>query len=338
MRSVTLALILVVGSSPAPGHVSAEPVTEVQQLRFYSAFWPNLHNVLWSEAWARRPASDAEPSPAGKLPEPLSADLAEAERGAWDGAVAYYDREIADLHPLFDRESRAIRMALLEAGSELPATGLAPEHRRVLTEVAAVYRKYWWPAHDRANREWIAEARSKVTALSPEVPEGLARLYATPWFAAPLRVDVVRVSSREGAFTSNEPAPGHITISSSSPGNQEWAAAEVLFHEASHLLFLPAMRAFGAELKAQGKNTRDGPAESWNVHVWHAALFYSTGEVVRRALEARGIRYQPYAYKTGLFDRSWSRFRALIEAYWKAFVDGHLPQDEAIRQIVSGLQ
>jgi hypothetical protein len=323
--------------APALQPSPAELVTTQQQLQVYSAFWPNLHNVLWAEAWAARPVKAGEQPIAGVLPERLPAAAAAEERKAWAAAVAYYDEEVADLHPLFDAESSTIRRTLLAAPADLPATGLAAAHRQVLVDAAPVYRKHLWTIHDRANREWITAALAKIASLSPAVPERLSALYGTPWFAAPLRLDVVRVSSREGAFTSMDPAPGHLTLSSSSPNGQDWAAVEIILHEASHLLFLPIVKIFGAELQAQGK-LRKGPIETSNALVWHAALFYSTGEVVRRALQARGIAYEPYADKTGMFERAWPHFRAPIETHWKAFIDGRLPRDEAIKRIVAELK
>jgi hypothetical protein len=305
---------------------AAELVLEQHPFAVSSAFWPNLHHVLWAEAWARRPAAK-EPSPAGKLPEPLQAKLAADERASWDQAVSYYDREMADLHPLF--EMGPIRKLLMMVKDELPETGLESEHRQALAAAAPVYRKYWWPAHDRANRAWLTDPMSKVASLSPAVPERLARLYGTPWFTRTVRIDVVRVASREGAFTSIDPAPAHITISSGSPVNVGWTAAEILFHEASHALAFPSMEAFAAELRAQGKKSRD---------LWHAALFYMTGEVVRQALAERGIAYEPYLYKTGLFDRAWPRYKAPIETHWKAYINGETSRDEAIRSIVAAIR
>ena len=339
-RATALAVAVAVpagANAPALQTLAVELVTSQQQLQVYSAFWPNLHSVLWAEAWAARPVTAGEQSAAGVLPERLPASATADERKAWAAAVAYYDEEIADLHPLFDAQSTAIRRTLLAAAAELPATGLTAAHRQVLVDVAPVYRKHLWAIHDRANREWVSAALARIASLSPAVPDRLATLYGTPWFKAPLRVDVVRVSSREGAFTSMEPAPGHITLSSSSPNAQEWAAAEVILHEATHLLFLPMVKMFGAELQAQGK-LRKGPIETSNALVWHAALFYSTGEVVRRALQERGIAYAPYVYQTGMFERAWPHFRAPIETHWKAYVDGTLPRDEAIKRIVADLK
>lgn len=337
MKCVWASAWLVLTASAVRAQVPSELVREEGQLQLYSAFWPNLHNVLWAEAWARRLTS-AEPSPAGQLPEPLSGELTPQEQTAWDAAVEYYDREVADLHPLFDQASTAIRRALIGAGSDLTATDLQPEHRRVLAEAAPVYRQYWWQAHDRANREWIDATVTKVAMLSPDVPERLAQLYGTSWFTQHVRVDVVRVSSREGAFTSLDPSPGHVTVSSSNPGNQNWGAAEVLFHESSHLLFFPVMAAFGTELRAQGKDTRGGAPETWNANVWHVALFYSTGEVVRQTLASLGIAYEPYVYQMGLFERAWPQFKMPVETYWRPYVDGEISLSDAVKQVVTAIQ
>src|SRR5262245_1791597 len=72
----------------------AERVDAVGALELHSAFWLNLHHVLYAEAWARR--GPEVRSPAGRLPAALAlAELADDERVAWDRAVAYYDRAIA---------------------------------------------------------------------------------------------------------------------------------------------------------------------------------------------------------------------------------------------------
>ena len=310
--------------------LAAQPASELaleqRPFALYSAFWPNLHHLLWAEAWARRPSLGA-PSPAGPMPEPLTAPLTPAEKSAWDAAVKYYDDELADLHPLF--ELGPIRKVMIAAGADLPASGLAAAHRKALLAAAPVYRKHWWPAHDKANRAWVADPMAKLATIAPGVPDRLARLYGSPWFKERVRVDVVRVGAREGAYTSIDPAPAHITISSGAPNNTGWMATEVLLHEASHALAMPIVQAFEAESKAQGKNTRD---------LWHVALFYLTGEVMRQALNARNIPYEPYLYKTGLFDRAWPQFKTPIETHWRQYIDGRTSRDEAIKAIVAAVK
>jgi hypothetical protein len=336
-RLLTAPLILLLAGAALRAQPTDIVITQ-NALEFHSAFWPNLHSVLWAEAWARRPVKAGEPPMAGTLPERMPPSVPAEERKAWDDAVAYYDREIADLHPLFDASSTAIRLAMINPLADFPGAVLDDTYRSMLMAAAPIYRRHLWAIHDRANREWIAAALAKLETIAPAVADRLSKLYETAWFSRPLRVDVVRVSSREGAFTSLNPAPGHITLSSSNAAGQDWAAVEIILHEASHLLFLPMVKLFAAELQAQGKNSRSGPIETWNANVWHPALFYSTGEVVRQALQSRGVAYVPYAYATGLFERSWGHFRAPIETHWKAFVDGTLARDEAIKRIVGDLK
>jgi hypothetical protein len=336
-RLLAASFVLLAGAAALGAQPPTDLVVTQNELEFHSAFWPNLHSVLWAEAWAQRPLKAGEPPMAGSLPERLPASVSGEERKAWDDAVAYYDREIADLHPLFDATSTSIRTAMINPIADFPVA-LDEAYRAVLRAAAPIYRQHLWPIHDRANREWITAAVAKLQTISPAVPERLSKLYDAPWFTRPLRVDVVRVSSREGAFTSLNPLPGHITLSTSSPAGQDWAAVEIILHEASHLLFLPMVKLFGAELQAQGKNTRIGPVEAWNANLWHPALFYSTGEVVRQALESRGIAYVPYLYANGMLERSWPHFRAPIETHWKPFVDGKLTRDEAIKRLVADLR
>ena len=311
-----------------------ELIIEQAPFRVYSAFWMNLHDVLWAEAWARRPASAEKP--AGAHPEPLNGDLTDGEHQAWASAVAYYDDELADLNPVF--ETAAIRTALTRAGASVP-TGLTAEHQKALSAAAPIYRKHWWSAHDRANRAWAADVFAKVASLSPAVPDRIARLSGAPWLTAGLRVDVVRAGLREGAATSIQPPPGHVMVSSGNPNLQGWGGAEIVFHEATHLIYIPVMDTFATELRAQGKDHRTGPIESWNLQLWHAAMFYMTGAIVRDALAERGVRYEPYMWRTGMFDRVWSRFRGPLDTHWRPYVDGTTTDRLAsIRQTIAALK
>jgi hypothetical protein len=87
--------------------------------------------------------------------------------------------------------------------------------------------------------------------------------------------------------------------------------------------------AFAVELRSQRKTSRD---------LWHVALFYMTGEVVRQAVAARGIAYEPYMYKTGLLNRAWPPYRAPLETHWKPYVDGQVTREVAIRNVVAAAQ
>ena len=321
--STTAALaLLLCGSSARSAGDDRELVATEIHLAFYSPFWQNLHHVLYAEAWRKR-GVEPQRSNAGMLPEPLTGDLAPEERAAWDAAVAYYDRELADRDLLF--ELGDIRRALYAGRGKLPDKGLGKAHHDALASAAPIYAKYWWPAHDRANRAWIAETLSRIKQLSPEVPDRLARLYDTHWFTTPARVDIVRVGKRQGGYSADDPG-GYITIASSEPNNQGWHAAESVFHESSHALFQIPSDAIAREEREQRKNTRD---------LWHVALFYIAGEVVRQSLAERKIEYSPYLYDIGLLDRAWPQFKAPIEQSLPDYIAGKTTLADAMHALVA---
>ena len=322
--SIAALALLLCGSSARSADDAKELVATQNQLAFYSPFWQNLHHVLYAEAWRKR-GVEPERSNSGALPEPLTGDLTQAERAAWDAAVAYYDRELADHSLLF--ELGDIRRALYRGAGKLPETGLGKAHHDALAAAAPVYAKYWWPAHDRANRAFIAEALPRIAQLGPEVTAKLERLYDTRWFQTRARVDIVRVGDSRGNYTDGIPAPGYITISSSDPDNQGWAVVEVVFHESSHAVFEEALRdPIAREEREQRKRTGQ---------LWHVALFYIAGEVVREALAARKIDYNQYLYSTGLFDRAWPQFEPTIEHNMPAFVAGKTSLADAMHALVA---
>lgn len=52
--------------------------------------------------------------------------------------------------------------------------------------------------------------------------------------------------------------------------------------------------------------------------LWHAVIFYTTGELVRRELPG----YVPYAFKNGLWKRAWPMYLGPLERDWQPYLDG----------------
>jgi hypothetical protein len=196
----------------------------------------------------------------------------------------------------------------------------------VLESVRPVYRTHFWPAHDRANRAWNERTVDGVRSIAPDVIARLTKLYAKPWFTSPVRIDVVWVGNRQGAYATD--GPTHATISSGAANNTGWSAVEIVFHEISHILIEPIERQLATAL---GDRLRDHGV------LWHVVQFYVTGQVVRDVLATRGISYDPYMYSTGLFDRAWSRYRAAVERNWRPYVDGRITLEQAVTGTVKGL-
>jgi hypothetical protein len=299
-------------------------VSTVAALSFHSDMLMNLHHTLFAAAWARRPEAGTLKALAGALPGPLDAPLEPADRAAWDAAIDYYDRELAAKDLLFDGGMYRIKKALV--AGDLEDDGIARALRSTFAAAAPVYRAHFWPSHDRVNREWIRNAGEKLQAVALDVIARLERLYGEKWFTAPVRVDVVWVGNRQGAYASNNPT--HVTISSGDPDLTGWTSVETVFHEVSHTLVLPLRndlaRALGDRASAHGV-------------LWHVIQFYLTGAAVQEVLRGRGIEYTPYLYSTGLFDRAWGQYRRPVEENWAPYVRGSVTRDEAIARTVAAL-
>jgi hypothetical protein len=307
--AVAAALLIVTGHTTAAGET---PVAEVSQLRLYSSFWQNLHHFLYVSAWATRPVVPRAPRLAMRPAAGPVVSMTADEKTAWDAAVGFYDRELASKDLLFDSGMTTIKLALADADASLSDVPLDGELRAVLLSAAPIYRKYWWNEHDAANRAWIDNAVRRTAQVAAPIIARLTALYGTPWFGAPVRVDVVRVGKSQGAYTSVQPR-AHIVVASADTDYDGWASTEMLFHESSHALIRPVQIAVDSAARAAHKNSRD---------LWHVVLFYTAGEVTRQQLARNGVDYSPYLYATGLFDRAWPAFRGPIEANVRPFIDG----------------
>src|SRR5712692_2267588 len=360
------------GTSREQSPAEARPTTSqeviqgpVPAFEFHSGFWINLHHFLYQQARLYKSTPQSIPRPALKLegsgtkepatsanslgPTPGSGQapteaLTEEERQSWAAALDYYAGNLSG-HDLFvngDMVQIKNRLAELETCPNLSGrvppqcvSGLRPELIAALEVAAPVYRARWWAEHDRANRSWIASVSLLVRQMGGRLAQQLASVYQTDWPAGRLRVDVTFNAGPFGAYTSLDPL--HLTISSTDPRNQGPAALEVLFHEASHALAGAVRDLIVRECRQRGK-----PIPRY---LWHALLFYTTGEIVKRTLAkdfsvpdagARG-NYTPYAYKFGLYARGWQNYQRVLERYWQPYLDGKADFDGAVARLVSAL-
>jgi hypothetical protein len=321
MVSTPILFALVAISVAAPPQNTQAPVVEVSRIEFHSSFWLNLHHTLYAAAWARRPEAGTLRARAGALPAPLDAPLSDDERQAWNAAVDFYDKELANRDLLFDQRLSKIKPAL--ARGDITAVDVGDDLRKVLQQTAPVYRKHYWPAHDRTNRAWIEATVASIREVAPDVIAKLERFYGVPWLDPPIRVDVVWIANRQGAYTTTEPV--HAVVASGEPDHKGWHSVELVFHEISHKLIYPLQGEIAKALGDAVKQHRD---------LWHVVQFYLTGAAVQQTLRARKIDYTPLLYQ-GLIDRAWPQYRDVVEKVWRVYTDGDIGRDEAVRRTVA---
>lgn len=329
--------------------------TPLPVFELHSGFWINLHHTLYYEARQRKAflSRDANTTKsAGPAAKSVLAGkgLTDAEQKAWDDAVAYYMLNYADKDLLFTTELIQLKDQLgdFEDCDELSGrkrkfcdAGLPANLTQVLEAAAPVYRAHLWPEHDRANRRWILQVAPLVREQGVGLSERLADIYQTRWPHGKIRVDVVGYANWAGAYTTVDPL--RVTIASLDSRNQGPQALEVLFHEGSHGIAEPVQRAIIRECRQ-----RDKPIPR---DLWHALVFYTTGEVIRTVLTSSSAPsspgdkgnggpasgYNAYAFREGLYQRGWKNYLELLQRFWQPYLDGKATFDDAIARMVSSM-
>jgi len=295
--------------------------------------------------------------------EDSATPLTPTERAAWDSSVAYYAANFANKDLLFNNDLVLLKNQLgdFEDCDELSGTrkktcdaGLPGKLTQVLQAAAPVFRAHLWPDQDRANRRWVARVAPLIEEQGVGISQRLADIYQTKWPKEKIRVDVTAYAYPSGAYTTLDPL--RVTISSTDPRNQGDEAFEVLFHEASHGIAEPVQSAIVRECRQRDKAIpRD---------LWHALIFYTTGEVIRPLLTpadadnvpqdkpdkedavkpninrppaTRKETYIPYAIREGLYERGWKDYLQLLTRFWQPYLDNKTTFDDAIARMVSAL-
>ena len=323
-------------SSRAQDEPSAPPLPVFE---FHSGFWLNLHHTLYRIARSQRSASASPSSASSTLG---NSNLSPAEQRVWSAALAFYTKTYADKDLTVSLEMILIKNQLgdFETCEDLAGlkkktcdAGLPAKLTETLDAAAPVYRAHLWQDHDRANRRWISAVAPLVRRNGLDLSHRLAEIYQTNWPKERIRVDVTSYASSTGAYTTLDPL--RVTVSAADSRNQGAEALEVLFHEASHGIADGVQEAIYRECRQREKPIpRD---------LWHALLFYTTGEVIRplgsnsadASITPSG--YVPYAVREGLYKRGWENYLRLLTEYWQPYLDGRVTFDDAIAHMVSAL-
>jgi hypothetical protein len=318
MPEVVALLLFTAGTTlhaePRPTRRPAEApsVTVVGRYRLQSNPWINLHQRLLYEARFETPALA------------LSGD----DMSKWKKAVESYRAFLGKRSPIFDQELIAMNDALsATSGFELP-DAIPRAAAETLKTTMKLYRAVQWEEDDRVNRFWISVAEPMLASAAEELAGAHAKAYGVP-FPTRILVDLSAVGWEFGAYTVGEGESAHVVMTSREPGYQGFHALEMLMHEPSHAIVAPASGAIGTELAQASRELKIRPYAS----LWHAILFYTSGELTRRALAARGVSdYRPVI--NDMYGGPYRGFQKPLETYWQAYLDGKVTREEAIRQIL----
>ena len=279
-----------------------------------SNFWVSLHHTLLDAAQNGKKTEESLPA---------------AERTAWTNSVLAYRNRFGDRIPWENEELTRINDTLSSTG-EMIKEGLHEDVAKALLQAAPIYRRLYWPLDDRSNKFWISTAEGLLRDAGEDLALAHGRAFGVV-YPAKIRVDVTPYAGPLGAYTTEANGFIHTTISSRDPNFQSFAALEMLLHEGAHGVMNPATGAIGMQINALALEKRILVPRQ----LWHAILFYTSGELTKRALRERGVvDYVPYAYKKGMYDRAFTGLRQPLESFWQSYLDGQITREAAVQAIV----
>lgn len=312
--------------TPSNSEKDGTHVDAMSLFEFHSDPWINLHHFLYQ--WARYEEGIGSGRKFVSVPEcsSLAALPKSAQRG-WLEAISFY-RESTASRSHYDTQMLEEKRALLNLHGDLDARppDAIPGMASALRTAMPIYQVYWWPAHDRANRAWIASVVPIVRRHEAEFVQTTQRIYGAEWSKIPRRVDVSAYANARAGYT----AEGHTVIYSTDTGNQHLYGVETLFHEVQHTSDVGAhgrrelARAFVAAGVKEPKN------------LWHALIFATASTFVQSIAVQEGLPpHVPYWSREHFENlRGWHDVVPAVRELWVPVVLGDSSPEEGFAALV----
>jgi hypothetical protein len=287
-------------------------------------FWLNLHHFLYVLGRAQNQAADSTRDGVEMAPADQAQGLTglnEQDQASWRKAVSDYAGSLSNKDLVFDKPVSSITSALAKAGDARTLDGVPVDLAiaSILTRVAPMYRKQWWPKHRAANQEWQKATTALVNQYGADVQAFITKAYQLPWPATGYDVNISAYANWSGAYSTDG---GLLVLSSLAPGNHGTYGLESTFHEAMHQWDSEVFEALRTEARKQNKLVPR--------NLSHAMIFFTAGEAVRHVVP----RHVPYAIEFGLWKRAFSEFKPALDEVWKPYLDGSGAREDAFAELI----
>ena len=290
--------------------------------------WLNLHQFLYVLGRHEVQHPDRMRRAQVNAPNDEAAGLAAltpAEQREWRKAVTYYARNLSRRDTVSDQLLIKVGNAVAAAGNRatLEGSGLDAELVATLERAMPLYRKAWWPAHQKANRAWVQALEGLVAKHGDAVLNYLTRVYQLPWPEGGFPIHVSAWANWAGAFSTSG---NLLIISSLDEGNRGLSALETSFHEAMHQWDSEIFEALAVHARKEMKKIPYG--------VTHAMIWMTVAEAVARVSPG----YVGLADSGGLWKtQPIVTFKPILEEAWRPYLAGKGTRDEALAAIVARL-
>lgn len=251
--------------------------------------------------------------------------LSAGERAQWAAAVSYYAKGPSTRDSVFDaglvRAAEALAaLADVTTPEAWPTGAVESEWRAHLETVAPVYRRVWWPAHQRANVVRRDAMIPLAARHGPAILSVVERAFGRAWPTAGFPVHLSSYASWAGAYSAGD---NLLVVSSLDEGNAGLLGLETLFHEGMHQWDHESAKSLETAAKTVGIPVPRGLS--------HALIFATAGAAVRRVEPS----HTPYADVYGLWPGLVSPVvKSALDEVWQPFLDGRGTREQALAEIM----
>ena len=284
-------------------------------------FWLNLHHFLYVLGRAQNGAPDAKRSAVVNAPadqvEGLKG-LNEADRKAWTDAVTFYANGLGKLDAVFDRDLYNITNAMrVPPNATSKALKVDAALLATLEQASPIYRRVWWPRHQRENNARVRNYASQLEQNGNAVLAYITRAYALEWPRGGHLVNFSGYTNWAGAYSTGG---GLIVASSLDEQTLGSLGLESIFHEGMHQWDQPML----ARLVRLSKEHQTPPPRGG---ITHALIWYTAAKAVRSVIPS----HRGYAETLGMWRQNPNGgFKAGLDTYWKPYLDGNGTLDDAL--------
>ncbi len=291
------------------------PPIKVGRYTLQSNPWVNLHQRLMYEARFK-----------SKPPQALAGE----SLTKWNAGVEAYKKFLGNRNPIEDAELIRLDLQLSKHQAATPPSSIPAAAAQTLAEMMTVYKTALWKEDDSINQFCISFVQPLIASAAEELIAEHEKVYGMP-FPRQILVDMSALGWQFGAYTVGPPDSAHVIFQcADNPANQGYMALESLLHEPSHVIVGDISGAIGADITKISKELRIKP----RYNLWHAILFYTSGELTRRALVKRGVMNYIRMIDAGMYERGFQGFKQPLETHWQAYLDGKITRETAVREIL----
>jgi hypothetical protein len=317
---ILLALFLSSSLSTAQQRIALSDTTKYYDITVN--YWFNMHHFLWLEAFMNTEMDSTL----------ITQSLSSENLAQLNIALTYYkeglveeDLRMSDYQTSFKEWITSDKAQMDDIPAEFQ------DHMEVLMSFNETYEKLFWPEHFKACKEVLIENLPLIESTEEAYVDKITKLTRQFWDFEKIKVDLTYYAKSSDWNPRNRPYtsifPTHVVMNAVGENDVKGNWVELLYHESAHHLILSSNYFIGGTIKdvVEAKNLKS-PRQ-----LWHAILFYLTGEISKDLLEKEKIPYpETYMQRNNVFGSS----HALLEKHFRPYIDRKVTLAQAVEDFI----